>query len=110
MATGTIRKVTNDSGTGYCKMPDGTLIQWGRLASEVSVAANGGRAEDIITFPISFINSDYIPAITDTTSVCTQRRTTIRTRTASTLGLYYENMYTSAWTPYVYWVAIGRWK
>ena len=29
MAQGIMQKVTNDSGTLYCKMPDGTLIQWG---------------------------------------------------------------------------------
>lgn len=29
MAQSTIKQVTNNSGTGYCKMPDGTLIQWG---------------------------------------------------------------------------------
>ena len=29
MATGKIEKVMNDSGSGYCKMPDGTLICWG---------------------------------------------------------------------------------
>lgn len=110
MASGTIAQGMNNSGAGYCKMPDGTLIQWGRHASEVSVAASGGRAEDTITFPITFVDANYIPSVSDTTSVCTQRRTAIRTRSAGSLGLYYENTNPGAWTPTVYWQAIGRWK
>ena len=31
MASGTIKMTTNDSGTGYCKMPDGTMICWGQI-------------------------------------------------------------------------------
>ena len=36
------------SGNGYCKMPDGTLIQWGNA----SIPANSDRVE--ISFPIAF--------------------------------------------------------
>lgn len=36
MATGSIKKVSNDSASGYCKMPDGTLICWGTLTATTS--------------------------------------------------------------------------
>ena len=53
MATGTMEKVTNNSGSGYCKMPDGTLIQW----SDITIEANASNVQ--ITFEIPFISSTY---------------------------------------------------
>ena len=57
MATGTITKVMNDSNTGYCKMPDGTLICWGEFTtnrSQYSVTANGAMYAATATVNISF--------------------------------------------------------
>lgn len=114
MATSTIEKVTNDSGTNsngnYCKMPDGTLIQWG--ANENLQSGNA------IMFPMRFFNNNYIVSITS------------RYNTASTLRCTYgvtgSNKYTDAFYVYVWdtetggistqnniaveWIAIGRWK
>lgn len=53
MASGTINKMTAESGTGYCKMPDGTLMCWGT----VSVAA--GTWNVIATFPVPFADTGY---------------------------------------------------
>lgn len=52
MATGTIKKVMNESGSDYCKMPDGTLICWGN----VTMPSNGTAS---ITFAKQFMNDSY---------------------------------------------------
>ena len=44
MATGTIIKDTPVSGNGYYKMPDGTLIQWGKInISSVAIDKTWGQ-------------------------------------------------------------------
>lgn len=53
MASGKIEKVTSESGAGYCKMPDGTLICWG----SVSVEAGAWSAD--VSLPASFANTAY---------------------------------------------------
>lgn len=59
MATGTIQKVMNDSGNGYCKMPDGTLICWGTFSASGNTRAWGAMysidAAVDISFPVAFI-------------------------------------------------------
>ena len=53
MAVSKIQQVTNNSGSNYCKMPDGTLMQWGIG----TVPANEQSTE--IIFPQSFYYSSY---------------------------------------------------
>ena len=53
MATGSMEKVTNNSGSGYCKMPDGTLICYG----SATVAANGYTGS--VAYPVPFMDTDY---------------------------------------------------
>lgn len=43
----------NESGTGYCKMSDGTLIQWG------TVTIPEGLYVEAITFSKAFLNTTY---------------------------------------------------
>lgn len=40
VASGTIQKVIPDSGNGYCKMPDGTLICWNRVSTGSGYSIN----------------------------------------------------------------------
>lgn len=49
MATSTIKQTMNESNSSYCKMPDGTLIQWGAL----SIAGNAtfGRHGYVFDLP-----------------------------------------------------------
>ena len=59
MATGKIEKVMNDSGSGYCKMPDGTLMCWGTFSGEGYAATQVGSLYVVelslsITFPVAF--------------------------------------------------------
>lgn len=57
--------VMPDSGDGYCKFPDGTLIQWGSTTTSVSgmtqIASSGiyyGQAS--IAFPIAFVGEPIV--------------------------------------------------
>lgn len=68
MATSTIKQVTNNSGNSYCKMPDGTLIQWGSGTintdgTNTAVGAAGAVYASktlYIDLPMSFISNDYV--------------------------------------------------
>lgn len=64
MASGIIEKLSNDSANGYCKFPDGTLIQWGtsRITSgSTSVYVSPiNLAHVTIQFPISFASTNYL--------------------------------------------------
>ena len=54
---GTMQKVTNNSGDGYCTMPDGTIMQWGNVGSYQSTK----RRDFTVNFPISFTaNTTYV--------------------------------------------------
>ena len=58
MATSTIKQVTNNSGSNYCKMPDGTLIQWGKesVASKTEKASLGYHGSKAVTFAMAFVS------------------------------------------------------
>lgn len=67
MATGTIKQVMNNSGLDYCKMPDGTLIQWGKqtlnMSDEMTLIGTSGIYKTpvfYISFPIDFANTNYV--------------------------------------------------
>ena len=55
MATGKIEKVMNDSGSGYCKMPDGTLTCWGTISVPYPTAITNATGKFLLTsiFPLS---------------------------------------------------------
>lgn len=57
MATSMVKKVTNTSSSGYCKMPDGTLIQW-RTVGQITFS-NEAIKEGTFTLPVSFANNEY---------------------------------------------------
>lgn len=48
----TVPKI-NEAGVSYCKMPDGTLIQWGSYHSK------DASADYVITFPTQFSDINY---------------------------------------------------
>lgn len=98
MATGTIKQVTNNSTSNYCKMPDGTLIQWG----SVTVAADSY----VVTayFSVPFTNANY--------AACVQAK---ETGTAWNVGDVRSDRMRIGRTPSTaannyYYIAIGRWK
>ena len=119
MATSIIKQVTNNSGTGYCKMPDGTLICWGNKTIPLTAShfinwstADIKRADlgdnNYIPFPVSFASP---PAVSAT--INNDAWAFVLTVRASTTAIYeiciarqtaYEGSYNLGW------IAIGRWK
>lgn len=62
-AAGAIANLGFDSGTSYCKLPDGTLMEWG--TTTVTSGGTSGYVSPIslfrvyLQFPIPFVSTDY---------------------------------------------------
>lgn len=102
-----------DSGTGYCKMPDGTLICWGEENSG-AIPANSYTSV-VVTFPVSFISPPTVTCVTKYPATVAARyfQSAIYSVTATYTELTAVNTYTSAVTAgthFINWMAIGRWK
>ena len=120
MASGIIEKLSNDSANGYCKFPDGTLIQWGSFVvnetgSLAQVASSGiySGVTSPTSFPLPFINGDYI--VTGAARYATGYSTAIGflAYTASTWRCALYDFYQRPMNDgnfVVKWQAIGRWK
>lgn len=108
MATqGDIAQVTNNSDSNYCKMPDGTLIQWG-IANVYTV----GTTKDVqVTMPIPFTSTYTVVANGQVGSDTTNYEViiVIQPNSASQFTAHIRNT-TSNYTRQIYWLAIGRWK
>lgn len=109
MATGTIQMTANKSENGYCKMPDGTLIQWGTV-----INPNAGYTA--VSFPVTFATDNFIfsasPRYSSAYPVIDYR--TIAQKVSNSGGvvnfkpLSSTGSYTTA--AIADWIAIGRWK
>lgn len=96
-----------DGGAGYCKMPDGTLIQWG-YAHQDSVTAN-----DTVTLSVSFQKSfTAVPAITLSHIIRwpTLLSSSFMDATVTGFDIRATNLYNNTLDIWVAWTAIGRWK
>lgn len=109
MATSTIKQVTNNSGTGYCKMPDGTLIQWG--------SGNNAKSGDVISYPFEFATDSNIriyiqPSYnTYTTIQCNFIHGHVQKGNFTVYAYNTETKALSTSTTLQFdWLAIGRWK
>lgn len=94
MATNPMEKVTNNSGTGYCKMPDGTLIQYGTATTD----SNGSYT---VSLPMEFKDNPAVSFMSDGWNPVS----------CSVAGLG-KGSFTirSSASKIVYYIAIGRWK
>ena len=103
-----IQQQTNDSSAGYCKMPDGTLIQWGIIA----VAREKGiNTSDLINYLIPFIDFPRTFASMNTSAYAPYLRVFPGESTKSTLRVTVLNEGDTAFAEaYASWLAIGRWK
>lgn len=107
--TSNIKQITNNSEDGYCKMPDGTLIQWGSIGGYEEAK----RKDYTITFPIAF-DTSYTYAMTangrffsDPNSyetVCTCKMV------SATQAIVHVYNASTNYINAVFWVAVGRWK
>ena len=103
-----INEVKNNSGVtyndsfdhkGYCKMPDGTLIQWGTKQGIV-------QADTTFTFSIPFISYPTVIASTGAGSV--RVPVYVESVSNSSFELHFDTYVDrSKWGR---WLAIGRWK
>lgn len=108
MAQGIMQKVTNDSGTLYCKMPDGTLIQWGVDGGYQSTK----RRDFTINFPIPFLNVNYVvSAASQFASEANPYECLITVkRVSGEQCILHQVNATDVYCNALMWIAIGRWK
>lgn len=115
MATGIIEKTTNDSGNGYCKMPDGTMICWGAIAltgKAGTLRGNGLYTAEfsgtLATFAKPFISK---PSVTMTGDADAYNIITCATWNTTTITYTEIGRPTSGNViPHLTYIAIGRWK
>lgn len=119
VTAGGLNSLKSESGNGYCKMPDGTLIQWGNsanLAFNITTSISGTgmfRGSYQINFPISFSSATYVISGSSQYS----------TGLSFPFGAPYSGMVASYASVYIYndtsksgnegrinWLAVGRWK
>lgn len=103
-----IQQQTNNSDSNYCKMPDGTLIQWGRAYSD-----SAGIID--VTYNVSFVNpAAYV--VCNGYGSLTNMAVSIKIKTYGTTNFSavvnaIENNGVRALSDnVVQWIAIGRWK
>ena len=109
MAISIIKQVTNNSDTGYCKMPDGTLIQWGsvNITTTTEKGPFGYTGQMQITYPIAFNSTPVtVGAIHDIAEYWNASVYNYNNLKA-TLSIAGN---VSNVTKKVDWLAIGRWK
>lgn len=116
MATGTIKKVMNDSGNGYCKMQDGTLICWGEFTtnrSQYSVTVNGAMyaatADVNISFPKEFVSIPSLSMLSADNSCPVMYCVTTVSKIATMQVQRHVNNGPPDGATWRY-IAIGRWK
>lgn len=115
MASGIIQKVIPDSGTNYCKMPDGTLIQWGYSNPSY---ANANIALSSVTFPIAFTAQPVVSlTVGDAQNTAQELAANVKigSITASKFDISYQDPASQfrsdgSYIKPIYWLAIGRWK
>lgn len=95
----------NESGAGYCKMPDGTLLCWG----SAPITRNAGVNTVQVTFPKTFAANPNVflsyPTGRPELWPCSAYGAN---PTSATLTLYTESGASGDAT--IYYMAVGRWK
>ena len=111
MATQTIKSADNVSGAGYCKMPDGTLIQWGRATP---VAFANGVCTKAISFPLqnAFISAPSVTAslVSSDVTYATANVIHAEVNTATVRMVMYAATTYGGQNEIIMWIAVGRWK
>lgn len=103
MAQGTMQKVTNDSGSNYCKMPDGTLIQW------VSAEVTSGWTRQF-AFPQSFKDTSYEIATCLKLNSAEDMQITGISKAVNYVALSWKFQPSTSIPLFCSVIAIGRWK
>lgn len=104
MAVSKIPMTTNNSGNNYCKMPDGTLIQWGESAFA------SGVSEFSILFPIEFVNAAYAVAISPSVQQLTGVAIMYSGQATDRIAFHRDTSKAINYEQWFSWLIIGRWK
>ena len=118
MAEGNIQQTWNNIGTDsnnvtYCKMPDGTLINYG--IAQISVNGNS-RNSVSITYPMPYPTNIVSPVANATLNGVVTPPGGLRIADISIdhgynqITIYITNTTTTQITSGVSWMVIGRWK
>lgn len=91
--------MTNSSGQGYCKMGDGTLLQWGYTSVSALTTQVGMQ--------LAFKDTTYYVQITLIANSNSATNITAITNAATNRFSFGVNTFPSGGA---YWLAIGRWK
>lgn len=106
MASGKVPQTWNESGSRYCKMPDGTLIQ----AGYVSVShPSAGTINTAVQFPIAFSTQPILSISLYGTDISIEKACHASTTTTG-FTLLTQSTYSGANSVGVDWIAFGRWK
>lgn len=101
------------SGTGYCKMPDGTMMCWGQKTSSANSSTQWGTGYaanfDPITFPQTFIAAPSATITVSGTASFAIVSASVGTTGISNIQAFRPGTFPSSTFAYN-WIAIGRWK
>lgn len=108
----------NDSGTNYCKMPDGTLMCWGSFDTgtlNANVAWGSLYETPAISVSVAFpVRFSIAPCVwykcRTTSSQCFLEDATIVSTTGIGGSIYLYRPSSTSVSAFVQWLAIGRWK
>lgn len=103
-----IQQQTNNSGSNYCKMPDGTLIQWGtkKITPTMSGGIFGYTGGVTVTFDIPF--NSHVTVIASPYENAGYWNAGV---TSLSLNSFFLTLAGNSQTEHeAYWIAIGRWK
>ena len=107
MAEGYIPMITNNSGVGYCKMPDGTLMQWGTVGQTFSAS---GSVDRTTTFATPFVSEPFICIQCLIGTDIGFDEAYLKSRGATEFVATLKNTYAGPNSVWIVWFAIGRWK
>ena len=110
MTESVIKQMSNNSGSGYCQMPDGTLICWG--STNISVSANSRTAKSVGTE--TFISNPIATATIRNYGIGSDGSTKIAINvpgvTTTNITILVGNAGSTSTSLDVDYIAIGRWK
>lgn len=118
VSNGGFNALMPESGSNYCKLPDGTLMCLGRKTGNINQSEWSGWATGMYqytfqinyTFPVAFISQPYICATASSLNglwgMVVMANATQTNMVAITLAR--SNAVTSVYS--LDWIAIGRWK
>lgn len=100
-----------ESSSGYCKLPEGTLIQWGQAGGYDGVTEKNFS----VTMSYAFVDTTYVVSVTNSLGTIStigsydQRINTV-VRVSTTEFTVHQRVLNGNPVNQFHWLAIGRWK